>query len=62
LQERHTFCGSSRRQRAIINATVVRNPTFGDNLWLTAIRCAVFVVLAHGQRPQIKGLAAAMRP
>ena len=43
----------------IVNATVLRNTTFGPNVWLTAILCAVFVLLAYGRRQQIKGLAAA---
>jgi putative oxidoreductase len=45
----------------IINATVLHNTTFGPNVWLTAILCAVFVLLAYGRRQQIKGLAAAIR-
>ena len=45
----------------IINATVLRNTTFGVNVWMTAILCAVFVLLAYGRRQQIKGLAAAIR-
>ena len=44
----------------IVNATVLRNTTFGPNVWLTAILCAVFVLLAYGRRQQIKGLAAAI--
>jgi uncharacterized membrane protein YphA (DoxX/SURF4 family) len=45
----------------IINATVLRNTTFGPNVWMTALLCAVFVLLAYGRRQQIKGLAAAIR-
>jgi uncharacterized membrane protein YphA (DoxX/SURF4 family) len=45
----------------IVNATVLRNTTYGPNVWLTAILCAVFVLLAYGRRQQIKGLAAAIR-
>ena len=45
----------------IINATVLRNTTFGPMVWMTAILCAVFVLLAYGRRQQIKRLAAAMR-
>ena len=45
----------------IVNATVLRNTTFGVNVWMTAILCAVFVLLAYGRRQQIKGLAAAIR-
>jgi uncharacterized membrane protein YphA (DoxX/SURF4 family) len=45
----------------ITNATVLHNTTFGDNVWLTTILCAVFVLLAYGRRQQIKGLAAAIR-
>jgi uncharacterized membrane protein YphA (DoxX/SURF4 family) len=44
----------------ITNATVLRNTTFGVNVWMTAILCAVFVLLAYGRRQQIKGLAAAI--
>jgi uncharacterized membrane protein YphA (DoxX/SURF4 family) len=43
----------------ITNATVLRNTTFGPNVWMTAVLCAVFVLLAYGRRQQIKGLAAA---
>ena len=45
----------------IINATVLHNTTYGPNVWLTAILCAVFVLLAYGRRQQIKRLAAAIR-
>ena len=45
----------------ITNATVLRNTTFGINVWMTAILCAVFVLLAYGRRNQIKGLWAAIR-
>jgi uncharacterized membrane protein YphA (DoxX/SURF4 family) len=45
----------------IINATVLRNTTFGPMVWMTAILCAVFVLLAYGRRQQIRGLAAAIR-
>ena len=45
----------------IVNATVLHNTTYGDNVWLTAILCAVFVLLAYGRRHQIKRLAAAIR-
>ena len=45
----------------ITNATVLRNTTFGVNVWMTAILCAVFVLLAYGRRQQIKGQAAAIR-
>ena len=45
----------------ITNATVLRNTTFGPNVWMTAILCAVFVLLAYGRRQQIKGLAVAIR-
>ena len=45
----------------IVNATVLRNTTFGVNVWMTAILCAVFVLLAYGRRHQIKGLWAAIR-
>ena len=45
----------------ITNATVLHNTTYGVNVWMTALLCAVFVLLAYGRRPQIKGLAAAIR-
>jgi len=45
----------------IVNATVLHNTTYGDNVWLTAILCAMFLLLAYGRRQQIKGLAAAIR-
>ena len=45
----------------IINATVLRNTTYGVNVWMTALLCAMFVLLAYGRRQQIKGLVAAIR-
>jgi hypothetical protein len=45
----------------IINATVLHNTTYGVNVWMTALLCAVFVLLAYGRRQQIKSLAAAIR-
>jgi putative oxidoreductase len=45
----------------IINATVLRNTTFGINVWLTLPLCAVFVLLAYARRQQIKALWAAIR-
>ena len=45
----------------ITNATVLHNTTYGVNVWLTAVLCAVFVLLAYGRRQQIKGLAGAIR-
>ena len=45
----------------IINATVLNNTAYGVNVWMTALLCAVFVILAYGRRQQIKGLAAAIR-
>jgi uncharacterized membrane protein YphA (DoxX/SURF4 family) len=44
----------------ITDATVLHHTTFGDNVWLTTILCAVFVLLAYGRRQQIKSLAAAI--
>jgi uncharacterized membrane protein YphA (DoxX/SURF4 family) len=41
---------------AIINATVLHNTTYGVNVWMTALLCAVFVLLAYGRRQQIKSL------
>lgn len=45
----------------IINATVLRNTTFGVYVWMTAVLCAVFVLLAYARRQQITGLWAAIR-
>jgi hypothetical protein len=45
----------------IINATVLHNTTYGVNVWMTALLCTVFILLAYGRRQQIKGLAAAIR-
>jgi uncharacterized membrane protein YphA (DoxX/SURF4 family) len=45
----------------IINGTVLHNTTYGVNVWMTALLCAVFVLLAYGRRQQIIGLAAAIR-
>jgi uncharacterized membrane protein YphA (DoxX/SURF4 family) len=45
----------------VTNATVLHNTTYGVNVWMTGLLCAVFVLLAHGRRQQIKGLAAATR-
>jgi uncharacterized membrane protein YphA (DoxX/SURF4 family) len=45
----------------IINATVLRNTTFGPNVWMTAVLCALFVLLAYSRRQQIRGLAAFIR-
>jgi putative oxidoreductase len=45
----------------IINATVLHNTTYGPMVSMTAILCAVFVLVAYGRRQQIKGLAAAVR-
>jgi uncharacterized membrane protein YphA (DoxX/SURF4 family) len=44
----------------IINATVLRDTSYGVNVWITALLCAVFVLLAYRRRQQIKGLAAAI--
>jgi uncharacterized membrane protein YphA (DoxX/SURF4 family) len=38
----------------ITNATVLRNTTFGVNVWMTVILCAVFVLIAYGRRQQVK--------
>jgi uncharacterized membrane protein YphA (DoxX/SURF4 family) len=45
----------------IINATVLHNTTYGGNVWVTALLCAMFLLLAYGRRQQIKGVAAAIR-
>jgi uncharacterized membrane protein YphA (DoxX/SURF4 family) len=45
----------------IINATVLHNTTYGVNVWMTAMLCAIFVLMAYGRREQIRGLAAAIR-
>jgi uncharacterized membrane protein YphA (DoxX/SURF4 family) len=45
----------------IINATVLHDTTYGVNVWMTAVLCAVFGFLAYGRRQQIKSLAVAIR-
>ena len=45
----------------IVNATVLHDTTYGVNVWMTALLCAVFVLVAHRRRQQIKGLSAAIR-
>ena len=45
----------------IINATVLHNTSYGSLAFMTAILCAVSVLLAYGRRQQIKALAAAIR-
>jgi uncharacterized membrane protein YphA (DoxX/SURF4 family) len=45
----------------IINATVLHDTTYGVNVWMTALLCALFVLLAYGRRQQIMGLTAAIR-
>ena len=45
----------------IINATVLHHTTFGPNVWMTLVLCAVFALIAYGRRQQIKSLAAAIR-
>ena len=45
----------------IINATVLHNTTYGPNVWLTAVLCAVTGLIAYGRRQQIKALWAALR-
>lgn len=45
----------------IVNATVLRNTTFGVNVWLTTILFVLVGLLAYGRRQQIKDLAAAIR-
>ena len=45
----------------IINATVLHNTSYGVYLGMTALLCAVFVLLAYSRREQIKDLAAAIR-
>jgi uncharacterized membrane protein YphA (DoxX/SURF4 family) len=45
----------------IFNATVLHNTAYGAPPLMTALLCAVFVLLAYGRRQQIKGLAAAIR-
>jgi uncharacterized membrane protein YphA (DoxX/SURF4 family) len=41
---------------SITNATVLRNTTYGDNVWMTLILFAVFAFLAYARRQQIKDL------
>jgi hypothetical protein len=38
----------------IINSSVLRSTTYRVNVWMTALLCAVFVLLAYGRRRQIK--------
>ena len=45
----------------IINATVLHNTTYGPNVWLTGVLCAVFALLAYARRQQIKSVWAAIR-
>ena len=45
----------------ITNATVLRNTTFGDNVWLTAILCAVFVLRSRERDREDHGSHAAER-
>jgi uncharacterized membrane protein YphA (DoxX/SURF4 family) len=45
---------------SVINATVLHNTTYGANVWMTALLCALFVLIAYGRRRQIKGLTAAI--
>jgi uncharacterized membrane protein YphA (DoxX/SURF4 family) len=45
----------------IINATVLHNTNYGVNVWMTALLCAVFMLLAYSRRQQIKALAAVIR-
>jgi uncharacterized membrane protein YphA (DoxX/SURF4 family) len=45
----------------IINATVLHNTTYGVNVWLTLVLCAVSALLAYGRRRQITGVWAAIR-
>jgi uncharacterized membrane protein YphA (DoxX/SURF4 family) len=44
----------------IVNATVLRDTSYSVNVWMTALLCAVLVLLAYRRRRQIKGLAAAI--
>ena len=45
----------------ITNATVLRNTTYGVNVWNTLVLLALLVLLAYGRRQQIKDLAARVR-
>jgi len=45
----------------IVNATVLHNTSYGSNVWLTLVLCAVLVLIAYGRRQQIKALWAAIR-
>jgi hypothetical protein len=46
----------------IINATVLHDTTYGVNVWMTALLCAAFVLLAHRRRQQDPTAAADDRP
>lgn len=45
----------------IVNATVLHNTTYGVNVWMTALLCAVLALVACGRRQQIKDVPATMR-
>jgi putative oxidoreductase len=45
----------------IVNATVLRNTTYGPEVWVTMVLCAAFVLIAYGRRRQIMSLVAAVR-
>ena len=45
----------------IINVTVLRNTTYGVNVWMTALLCAVLMLVAYGRRQRIKGLTPGIR-
>ena len=45
----------------IFNATVLHNTAYGAPPLMTALLCAVFMLIAYGRRQQIKGLWAAIR-
>ena len=45
----------------IFNATVLHNTAYGAPPLMTALLCAVLVLIAYGRRQQIKGLWAAIR-
>ena len=45
----------------IVNATVLRNTTYGPEVWVTMVLCAAFVLIGYGRRRQIMSLVAAAR-
>jgi uncharacterized membrane protein YphA (DoxX/SURF4 family) len=45
----------------IINATVLHNTTYGVNVWMTAVLCTMFLLLAYARRQQIRAAIRRMK-